>query len=133
VVQAIQAAEAQEALEDESLEATQQEVQQELAETLSGSELEAAVEKEMSILKEQWQEKADELEDKSALLQEKLDDAGVSLPDLFKWIEKQAPEGCTTEAWKKRTHWAGLQATQEAFEVVSQAERQLTNQRPVRR
>ncbi|CAK9867413.1 unnamed protein product [Sphagnum jensenii] len=128
-----EAAEAQEALEDESLEATQQEVQQELAETLSGSELEAAVEKEMSILKEQWQEKADELEDKSALLQEKLDDAGVSLPDLFKWIEKQAPEGCTTEAWKKRTHWAGLQATQEAFEVVSQAERQLTNQRPVRR
>ncbi|CAM6012814.1 unnamed protein product [Sphagnum balticum] len=128
-----EAAEAQEALEDESLEATQQEVQQELAETLSGSELEAAVEKEMSILKEQWQEKADELEDKSALLQEKLDDAGVSLPDLFKWIEKQAPDGCTTEAWKKRTHWAGLQATQEAFEVVSQAEQQLTNQRPVRR
>ncbi|KAH9535296.1 hypothetical protein CY35_17G044900 [Sphagnum magellanicum] len=128
-----EAAEAQEALEDESLEATEQEVQQELAETLSGSELEAAVEKEMSILKEQWQEKVDELEDKSALLQEKLDDAGVSLPDLFKWIEKQAPEGCTTEAWKKRTHWAGLQATQEAFEVVSQAEQQLTNQRPVRR
>jgi hypothetical protein len=39
VVQAIQAAEAQEALEDESLEATQQEVQQELAESLSGSEV----------------------------------------------------------------------------------------------
>jgi hypothetical protein len=36
---------------------------------LSVVQLEAAVEKEMSILKEQWQEKADELEDKSALLQ----------------------------------------------------------------
>lgn len=66
-------------------------------------------------------------------MQEKLDDASINLPELYKRIEKQAPENCTTEAWKKRTHWAGLIPTPEATEVVKIAEKELTVQRPVRR
>lgn len=62
-----------------------------------------------------------------------MDDAGENLPELYKWLEKQVPERCTTEAWRKRTHWAGLMPTTEVFEAVKMAEKELTSQRPVRR
>jgi len=55
------------------------------------------------------------------------------LPQLYKLLEKQLPELCTTEAWSKRTHWAGLPATPEVFEVVQRAELDLKEKRPVRR
>lgn len=70
---------------------------------------------------------------KDLYVQEKLDDAGENLPELYKWLEKQVPERCTTEAWRKRTHWAGLMPTTEVFEAVKMAEKELTAQRPVRR
>ncbi|KAJ7294517.1 hypothetical protein O6H91_Y252000 [Diphasiastrum complanatum] len=128
-----EAAEAQEALEEESLERLKQEVRAELAETVSEDGLDAAVSEEMAVFTEDWENTLASLEDQSALLQERLEDAGISLPDIFKWIEKQASEGCTTEAWKKRVHWAGIQMPQDFVEALTKAEEDLDYQRPVQR
>ncbi|KAJ4837536.1 hypothetical protein Tsubulata_045657 [Turnera subulata] len=127
------AAEAQEALEKESLAKVESDVRQELAETLQGDELEAAVEDEMIVFKEEWENVLDELETESAHLLEQLDGAGIALPKLYKWIESQAPNGCCTEAWKKRTHWMGSQVTNDVTESVADAEQYLEMHRPVRR
>ncbi|KAG0626550.1 hypothetical protein M758_2G134500 [Ceratodon purpureus] len=124
---------AQEMLEDESLKATRLEVSLELSETKSGPELEAAVEEEMTIYTEEWEELLAELEDQIAILQEKLEEAGLDLPHLYKLFEKQLPDLCITEAWKKRTHWAGIMPTSEVYEVVQKAEMDLKERRPVRR
>lgn len=67
------------------------------------------------------------------LTKEQLDGAGIELPSLFKWIDSQAPNGCSTEAWKKRTHWVGSQITCEITTSVAEAEKHLQAIRPVRR
>lgn len=67
------------------------------------------------------------------IVQEQLDGAGIELPSLYKWIEIQAPNGCCTEAWKNRTHWAGSQVTGGATESIADAEKYLKTHRPVRR
>lgn len=127
------AAEAQEALEKESLSKVENEVREELALTLNGDDLETAVANEMNILVEEWEGVLDELEIESAQLLEQLDGAGVELPSLFKQIESQASYGCYTEAWKKRIHWVGSQVTGDLLVSVSDAEKTLQTQRPVRR
>ncbi|XP_073293356.1 protein CHROMATIN REMODELING 20 isoform X2 [Primulina huaijiensis] len=127
------AAEAQEALEEESLLNVGADVRKELALSLSGDDLEKAVAEEMAVFKEEWEMELDELETESAHLLEQLDGAGVELSSLYKWIEKQAPSGCCTEAWKKRAHWVGNQLSLDAMESVSQAEEYLQIHRPVRR
>ncbi|KAL6565324.1 hypothetical protein OROGR_002275 [Orobanche gracilis] len=127
------AAEAQEALEEESLLKVKADVMKELAQCFSGDELDKAVAEEMETLKEEWEVMLDELEIESAHLLEQLDGAGVDLSSLYKWIEKQAPNGCCTEAWKKRTHWAGTQMPSDASASVAQAEEYLQTHRPVRR
>ncbi|KAH7839935.1 hypothetical protein Vadar_010494 [Vaccinium darrowii] len=127
------AAEAQESLEDESLEKVQDEVRRELAQSLHGEDLEKAVSDEMETFREDWEAVLDGLEKESAHLLEQLDGAGVELPSLFKWIESQAPNGCSTEAWRKRTHWVGSQVTNDVTEFVSDAEKYLQSHRPVRR
>eukprot|EP01018_Ginkgo_biloba_P032274 Gb_22020 [translate_table: standard] len=48
-------------------------------------------------------------------------------------IEKQAPEGCNTKAWKKHIHWAGFQATTEGTKFVNDVECDLQASQPVRR
>ncbi|CAM6088651.1 unnamed protein product [Calypogeia fissa] len=128
-----EAAEAQEMLEEESLASVRDEVKAELAETFSGPELDAKVDEEMRTYIETWEESCEELQEECSLLQEELEDAGVDLPDLYKRIEKQAPEGCSTEAWKQRTHWAGHQPTQEVEVVVKRAEEELKIRHPTRR
>lgn len=65
--------------------------------------------------------------------QEQLDGAGIELPSLFKWIESEAPNNSSTEAWKKRTHWVGSQVTNEVTESVAEAEKHLQSIRPLRR
>lgn len=65
--------------------------------------------------------------------QEQLDGAGIDLSSLYKWIEKQAPNGCCTEAWKNRTHWAGAEVPVDALQSVTKAEEYLQIHRPVRR
>ncbi|PSR98829.1 Protein CHROMATIN REMODELING like [Actinidia chinensis var. chinensis] len=127
------AAEAQESLEDESLAKLEEEVRQELAQSLHGEDLEKAVTDEMTTFREEWETVLDELEKESADLLEQLDGAGVELPSLYKWIESQAPDGCSTEAWKKRTHWVGSQVSNDVTEFVSDAEKYLQIHRPVRR
>ncbi|KAH9311732.1 hypothetical protein KI387_026767, partial [Taxus chinensis] len=127
------AADAQETLEVESLLRVEIDVRSELSQSLTGLDLEVAVENEMKIFREQWESTLDHLEDKSALLLEQLDYAGIELPTLYKWIEKQAPEGCSTEAWKKRIHWAGFQPTAEVTDFINKAECDLQASRPVRR
>ncbi|PKI39095.1 hypothetical protein CRG98_040519, partial [Punica granatum] len=127
------AAEAQEALEKESLAKLESEVREELAQSLTGDELEKAVADEMDTYKEEWEAALDELETESAHLLEQLDGAGIELPSLFKWIESQAPNNCSTEAWKKRTHWVGSQVTGEVTESVAEAEKHLQIIRPLRR
>ncbi|XP_019439922.1 PREDICTED: protein CHROMATIN REMODELING 20 isoform X1 [Lupinus angustifolius] len=127
------AAEAQEALEEESLTKIESEVRQELKQTLQGDDLETAVGDEMITLKEEWEDVLDNLETESAHLLEQLDGAGVDLSSLYKWIEKEAPNGCCTEAWKRRNHWVGSQATAEIAESVAVAEKYLQVNRPVRR
>lgn len=66
-------------------------------------------------------------------MQEQLDGAGIELPSLYKWIESQAPNGCCTEAWKKRVHWVGSQMTGEITESIADTEKFLKIHRPVRR
>ncbi|KAK6136328.1 hypothetical protein DH2020_029949 [Rehmannia glutinosa] len=128
------AAEAQESLEEESLLKVEADVRKELAQSLAGDELDKAVAQEMATFKEEWEVELDELETESAhLLQEQLDGAGVDLSRLYKWIERQAPNGCSTEAWKKRTHWVGTQMSGDATESVAQAEEYLQIHRPGRR
>ncbi|KAF5735221.1 protein CHROMATIN REMODELING 20 isoform X4 [Tripterygium wilfordii] len=127
------AAEAQEALEKESLAKVESEVREELAQTLDGDELETAVADEMTTLIEEWEDVLDELETESAHLLEQLDGAGIELPSLYKMIESQAPNVCHTEAWKKRAHWVGSQVTTECTKSVADAENYLQIQRPVRR
>eukprot|EP00257_Ricinus_communis_P017978 XP_015576553.1 protein CHROMATIN REMODELING 20 isoform X1 [Ricinus communis] len=127
------AAEAQEALEKESLSKVESEVREELGQSLHGDDLEAAVEDEMTAFKEEWETVLDELETESAHLLEQLDGAGIELPSLYKWIERQAPNGCQTEAWKSRAHWVGSQVTSEITEAVADAEKYLQSHRPVRR
>ncbi|KAI3470412.1 hypothetical protein Pfo_027075 [Paulownia fortunei] len=127
------AAEAQEALEEESLVNVEADVRKELAQSLSDDELEKAVVEEMLTFKEEWEVKLDELETESAHLLEQLDDAGIELSSLYKWIERQNPNGCCTEAWKKRTHWVGTQISLDATESVAKAEKYLEIHRPVRR
>ncbi|KAL8246018.1 hypothetical protein R6Q59_007234 [Mikania micrantha] len=122
------AAEAQEALEDESLAKVEAEVREELAQSLEGETLDRAVADEMLALREKWEDELDDLEKR-----EQLDGAGIELPSLYKWIESQAPNGCCTEAWKNRTHWAGSQATAGATESIADAEKFLKTHRPVRR
>lgn len=65
--------------------------------------------------------------------QEQLDGAGVELSSLYKWIERQVPIACCTEAWKTRTHWVGTQISLDATKSVAQAEEYLKIHRPVRR
>ncbi|GMI79137.1 hypothetical protein like AT1G08600 [Hibiscus trionum] len=127
------AAEAQETLEKESLAKVESEVRKELAQTLQGDDLETAVADEMTTFIEQWEVVLDELETESAQLLEQLDGAGIELPSLYKWIESQAPNGCCTEAWKRRAHWVGSQVTNETSESLADAEKHLQTQRPVRR
>ncbi|XP_026421717.1 protein CHROMATIN REMODELING 20-like [Papaver somniferum] len=125
------AAEAQESLEKESLAQVEHEVRAELAVDLNQDELEAAVANEMRTYKEEWETVLDELETESAQLLEQLDGCGIDLPSLYKSIEKQAPDCCSTEAWKKRTHWAGSQVTSEVSESIAHAEKYLHTKRPV--
>ncbi|XP_024988979.1 protein CHROMATIN REMODELING 20 isoform X4 [Cynara cardunculus var. scolymus] len=127
------AAEAQEALEDESLAKVEVEVREELAQSLEGEALESAVAEEMLALRDKWEDELDDLETESAHLLEQLDGAGIELPSLYKWIESQAPNGCCTEAWKNRTHWVGSQVTGDATESIADAEKYLQTHRPVRR
>lgn len=127
------AAEAQESLEKESLARVESEVRAELAQNLQGEDLEMAVSMEMKTFKEEWEAALDDLEAESALLLEQLDGAGIELPRLYKLIESQAPNGCCTEAWKKRTHWVGSEVTSEITESVTDAEKYLQSCRPVRR
>lgn len=127
------AAEAQEALELESLVKLKNEVREELAQALHGDDLEAAVEDEMTVYKEQWEAALDELETESAHLLEQLDGAGIELPSLYRLIENQVPNGCCTEAWKRRAHWVGSQVTSEMRESIAGTEDFLQTERPVRR
>ncbi|KAI3724262.1 hypothetical protein L2E82_36033 [Cichorium intybus] len=127
------AAEAQEALEDESLAKVEVEVRDELAQSLEGEALENAVADEMIALREKWEDELDDLETESAHLLEQLDGAGIELPSLYKWIESQAPNGCCTEAWKNRTHWVGSKVTGDATESIADAEKYLQTHRPVKR
>ncbi|CAK8572305.1 unnamed protein product [Lathyrus sativus] len=127
------AAEAQETLEEESLAKVESEVRQELKQTLQGDDLETAVADEMATFKDEWEAVLDDLETESSHLLEQLDGAGIELPSLYKLIERDAPNVCRTEAWKKRNHWVGSQATSEIATSVSDAEKYLQINRPVRR
>ncbi|KAL5707173.1 DNA helicase [Ranunculus cassubicifolius] len=126
------AAEAQESLEKESLAKVESEVREELAEKYHGDDLEMAVASEMETFVEDWERTLDELETDSAQLLEQLDGSGVDLPALYKWIESKIPNGCSTEAWKKRAHWVGSQISSEVTESIENAEKYLQSQRPVR-
>ncbi|XP_068665822.1 protein CHROMATIN REMODELING 20-like isoform X2 [Aristolochia californica] len=87
----------------------------------------------MKTFVEDWEEVLDDLEAESALLSEQLDGAGIELPSLYKYIESQAPSGCSTDAWRKRIHWVGSQKTDEITESVVNAEKYLQSCRPLRR
>ncbi|KAK4436060.1 protein CHROMATIN REMODELING 20 [Sesamum alatum] len=84
------AAEAQEALEEESLMKVEADVRKELALSHPDNELEKAVVEEMFAFKEEWEVELDELEIESAYLLEQLDGAGIELSGLYKWIERQS-------------------------------------------
>ncbi|KAH0433769.1 hypothetical protein IEQ34_026952 [Dendrobium chrysotoxum] len=125
------AAEAQESLEEESLARVEKDVREEFSQNLHGDALDLAVSTEMQTFKEEWVAVLDDLETKSALLLEQLDGAGIELPALYRWIESQAPNGCCTEAWKKRTHWIGSQVSNEVNVSVREAEEDLQSSHPV--
>ncbi|XP_062084347.1 protein CHROMATIN REMODELING 20 [Humulus lupulus] len=127
------AAEAQETLEKESLAKVESEVRDELAQALHGDDLETAVANEMATFIEEWEAVLDELETESSHLLEQLDGAGIELPSIYKWIESQAPNNCSTEAWRRRIHWTGSQATGDFTESKAHAEEFLQTHRPVRR
>ncbi|KAH1037493.1 hypothetical protein GLYMA_20G227200v4 [Glycine max] len=113
---------------------TEEEIQDLISELLEvESKLETAVADEMATFKEEWEAVLDDLETESAHLLEQLDGAGIELPSLYKLIEREAPNVCSTEAWKKRNHWVGSLATAEISESIADAEKHLQVNRPVRR
>ncbi|KAL7148380.1 hypothetical protein ABFS83_06G174400 [Erythranthe nasuta] len=128
-----QMAEAQEALEEESLAKVEADVTKELSHSLFDDELQKAVAEEMSAFKQEWEAELDELETESVRLLEQLDGAGIELSTLYKFIEKQVPNVCCTESWKKTTHWVGTQLSQDASDSVARADEYLEIHRPVRR
>ncbi|KAL2624343.1 hypothetical protein R1flu_008588 [Riccia fluitans] len=128
----MEAARIQESLEEESLFRVRTEVAAEFAETRTAEKVESAVEEEMSTYLEHCEYMLGQIEEKSALLQEKLEDAGVSLAHLFKLIERQISEESTTDAWKKRTLWVGHQPTEEVASVLSNASEELKVKYPTR-
>ncbi|XP_020598505.1 protein CHROMATIN REMODELING 20 isoform X2 [Phalaenopsis equestris] len=127
------ASEAQESLEKDSLAQVEKEVREELSQNLHGDALDLAVSNEMQTFREEWMAVLDDLETKSALLLEQLDGAGIELPALYKWIESQAPNGCCTEAWKKRNHWVGSQVSNETNLYIREAEEYLQSSHPVQK
>ncbi|XP_017222629.1 protein CHROMATIN REMODELING 20 [Daucus carota subsp. sativus] len=127
------AAEAQESLEDETLAKVEAEVREELKQSYKGDELEKAVRDEIEALKGEWETVLDDLETDSAHLLEQLEGAGIELPSLYKWIESQAPSSCSTETWRKRTHWVGSRVTDDVTEIIADAEKYLQIHRPVRK
>ncbi|KAG0475030.1 hypothetical protein HPP92_014716 [Vanilla planifolia] len=127
------AAEAQESLETEFLAQVEKEVREELSHNLHGDALDIAVCSEMQTFVEEWESVLDDLERKSTLLLEQLDGAGIELPSLYRWIESQAPNGCCTDAWKKRIHWIGSVVSTEVNASVREAESFLESCHPVRR
>lgn len=127
------AADAQESLEDESLAQVEAQVREELAPSHHGEQLDKAVRDEMEALKDEWETLLDNLETHSAHLLEQLEGAGIELPSLYKWIESQAPNGCSTETWKKRTHWVGSRVTDDVTKIVADADKYLQTHRPVRK
>ncbi|KAL5224296.1 hypothetical protein ABZP36_010935 [Zizania latifolia] len=127
------AAQAQESLENESLEKIEAEVRLELSDTLQGDMLELAISTEMEQYKKEWEYELDGLETRTAVLLEQLDAAGIELPSLYKSIESQIPNVCETEAWKNRTHWAGSQVPEEANQSIRKADEYLQSCRPARR
>ncbi|XP_078427682.1 P-loop containing nucleoside triphosphate hydrolases superfamily protein [Wolffia australiana] len=127
------AAEAQESLEKESLEKVKSEVEAELSKNFQGEELEAAVSEEMETYIEMWESTLNELETESSLLLEQLDGAGVELPKLFRMIESQAGDRCSTETWKRMAHWVGGQLSSELDQAINNAENYLQSCRPIRR
>ncbi|KAL3686280.1 hypothetical protein R1sor_008854 [Riccia sorocarpa] len=128
----MEAAKVQESLEDESLSRVRTEVTAEFSETHTVGKVESAVEEEMGAFVEHCNYLLGEIEEKSALLQEKLEDAGVSLTHLFKFIERQISEQSTTEAWKKRTLWVGNQPTEEVASIIGKASEELRLKHPTR-
>ncbi|XP_021772710.1 protein CHROMATIN REMODELING 20-like isoform X2 [Chenopodium quinoa] len=86
----------------------------------------------MATFREDWEATLDELETESAHLLEQLDGAGIDLPSIYKWIESSVPNGCRTEAWKKRTHWVGTEVASDAVESIKDAEKHLQALRPVK-
>ncbi|KAK8963018.1 DNA repair and recombination protein RAD54 [Platanthera guangdongensis] len=127
------AAEAQESLEKESLAQVENDVREELAQNLHGDALNFAISTEMQTFREEWEAVLDDLETKSAQLLEQLDGCGIELTSLYRWIESQAPNGCRTEAWKKRTHWVGSQVSNDVNLSVKEAEKYLHAHNPVPR
>eukprot|EP00850_Spirogloea_muscicola_P009061 SM000050S16986 [mRNA] locus=s50:275940:279154:- [translate_table: standard] len=97
---------AQEALESDVLNLKYDEVKLELQKQLAQSKLDAAVKKEIDKYVGLWEDHLVNLEERICRYQEKLDEAGVSLPGLYKWIEHRVPLRCQSRAWKERSHWA---------------------------
>ncbi|KAJ8441166.1 hypothetical protein Cgig2_024895 [Carnegiea gigantea] len=112
---------------------TEAEIEELIAELLEveskAAEAQEALEKE-SLEKVERDEQLDGAS--TVLKREQLDGAGIDLPSIYKWIESQAPNGCCTEAWKKRTHWVGSEITSDAVESIKDAEKHLQTLRPVR-
>ncbi|CAM8891643.1 unnamed protein product [Rhodiola kirilowii] len=84
------AAEAQETLEEESLAKVESDVREELAQTLSGDELEKAVEMEMKTFREEWENVLDELESESSHLLVTTD-ITETVVDAEKYLENHRP------------------------------------------
>eukprot|EP00850_Spirogloea_muscicola_P011677 SM000073S21453 [mRNA] locus=s73:451248:454462:+ [translate_table: standard] len=122
---------AQEALESDVLSLKSDEVKLELQKQLPHSKLDAAVKKEMDKYVGLWKDHLVNLEERICRYQEKLDEAGVSLPGLYKWIEHRVPLRCQSRAWKERSHWAGHQGNQPLSEWKVNADRQLNVTRPM--
>ncbi|EFJ17136.1 hypothetical protein SELMODRAFT_421130 [Selaginella moellendorffii] len=104
-----ESADAQEHLEDESVKKVEEEVRLELSETLSGQELDMAVSCEMADYVSIWEKTLLELEEE----------------------RPPAAEGCMTDTWRNRAHWAGTQAPEDFAEVLHSAEKDLDALRPV--
>ncbi|CAI5470907.1 unnamed protein product [Closterium sp. Yama58-4] len=105
----LQAAEAQESLEEESMAAVRSNVAEEIRSArpdCSPDQVAVLVDEEMATLQEMWERELNVLLDKISEAQECLDTVpGIDLPAVYAFIEKHTSKAARTAAWKERSHW----------------------------
>eukprot|EP00898_Chlorokybus_atmophyticus_P002568 jgi/Chlat1/3311/Chrsp22S00253 len=139
--------ELQEDQEEERFHRVHLNIRNELAATLAGSELEAAVADEVKLLLKEYRRAERVLKEEVVDLQERLEANGVDIRAFYFELEKSAKDVCKTDVWREaprpypeldqldhpgdEPYDFRVDATPQALAVIKDATQKLNRQRPV--